>query len=361
MIDGSKALRKAVRQVFGNDVPVQRCTQHKQRNVLDLSPRARPPSRQSTVASGLEGDRPRLRAKVRLRHSLVDQRGEWQQRIRAVLYHHGFPRCSDLDLLTAAGRDWLTELSLPAAAREQITIALEMISALDAQIPAIDQSLRAYARRQTGTRALMGHYGIGSSPRSRSSPSSATPAGSPPPVCRALRRPGHHRAPSDLRRAPGHLSRQGPPVLRWALYEAAQAATRASSPTTPTTAKPRSGSGTTAPASRSRATSSNAATTPSKNSATRRSSPHKVSSCAPRPTSADAPRPAPGILLPPRPRGRPPKTERPHRNFPQREPITIMSPPGSQPESWTEISMGTRAHRPTLNNLRPQTGGLDRR
>ena len=28
VIDGSKALRKAVRQVFGNDVPVQRCVQH---------------------------------------------------------------------------------------------------------------------------------------------------------------------------------------------------------------------------------------------------------------------------------------------------------------------------------------------
>jgi len=35
---------------------------------------------------------------------------------------------------------------------------------------------------------------------------------------------------SDQRRAPGHLSRQGPPALRWALYEAAQAARRPSSP-----------------------------------------------------------------------------------------------------------------------------------
>jgi transposase len=33
-----------------------------------------------------------LRARVRLRHTLVDQRGEWQQRIQAVLYHHGFPQ-----------------------------------------------------------------------------------------------------------------------------------------------------------------------------------------------------------------------------------------------------------------------------
>ena len=38
VIDGSKAVRKAIRQVFGNDVPVQRCVQHKERNVLDHLP-----------------------------------------------------------------------------------------------------------------------------------------------------------------------------------------------------------------------------------------------------------------------------------------------------------------------------------
>ena len=35
---------------------------------------------------------------------------------------------------------------------------------------------------------------------------------------------------SDRHRAPGHLSRKGPPALRWALYEAAQVARRPSSP-----------------------------------------------------------------------------------------------------------------------------------
>ena len=40
VIDGSKGLRKAIRQVFGNDVPVQRCVQHKLRNVVEQSPRA---------------------------------------------------------------------------------------------------------------------------------------------------------------------------------------------------------------------------------------------------------------------------------------------------------------------------------
>jgi transposase len=35
---------------------------------------------------------------------------------------------------------------------------------------------------------------------------------------------------SDAHRAPGHLSRQGPPALRWALYEAAQRARFPASP-----------------------------------------------------------------------------------------------------------------------------------
>jgi transposase len=35
---------------------------------------------------------------------------------------------------------------------------------------------------------------------------------------------------SDTKRAPGRLSRQGSPLLRWALYEAARCAARAASP-----------------------------------------------------------------------------------------------------------------------------------
>jgi transposase len=35
---------------------------------------------------------------------------------------------------------------------------------------------------------------------------------------------------SDGKRPPGHLTRQGPPALRWALYEAATAAWRVASP-----------------------------------------------------------------------------------------------------------------------------------
>ena len=38
VIDGAKALRKAVRDVLGVDTPVQRCVRHKERNVLDHLP-----------------------------------------------------------------------------------------------------------------------------------------------------------------------------------------------------------------------------------------------------------------------------------------------------------------------------------
>ena len=44
VLDGAKALRKAVRDVLGVHTPVQRCIRHKERNVLDHLPeRDRPP------------------------------------------------------------------------------------------------------------------------------------------------------------------------------------------------------------------------------------------------------------------------------------------------------------------------------
>jgi hypothetical protein len=46
-----------------------------------------------------------LRARVRLRHTLSAQRGEWQQRIQAVLYHHGCPQRRNL--MTGEGQRWL--------------------------------------------------------------------------------------------------------------------------------------------------------------------------------------------------------------------------------------------------------------
>ena len=170
-----------------------------------------------------------LRARVRLRHALVNQRGEWAQRIQAVLYHHGCPQRRHL--MTRDGRAWLERQPLPDTAREQITVAIAMTDALDTQMAPIDKQLGAFARRQVGTRALMAHYWIGTLTsvvilaelgdvrRFSSSREAVRYAGLDITV---------HQ--SDQRRAPGRLSRQGPPALRWALFEAAQAARRAASP-----------------------------------------------------------------------------------------------------------------------------------
>lgn len=170
-----------------------------------------------------------LRARVRLRHTLVKQRSEWQQRIQATVYHHGLP--PRRGLLSAESRQWLANAPLPAAAREQVTVAFAMIDALEVQLALITQELRDYAGRQAGCRALMAHYGIGAltavtilaelgdARRFSSSREAVRYAGMDITV---------HE--SDVRRSPGRLSRQGPPALRWALFEAAQVARRTGSP-----------------------------------------------------------------------------------------------------------------------------------
>jgi transposase len=101
-----------------------------------------------------------LRARVRCRHMLVHQRTEWQQRMHAVLYHHGIPHARKL--LTLANRERVAALKLPAVATEQLTIAVEMIDAIDVQIGPVDVALRAYARTQPGCRTLIKERSTGS-------------------------------------------------------------------------------------------------------------------------------------------------------------------------------------------------------
>jgi transposase len=171
-----------------------------------------------------------LRARVRCRHTLLHQRTEWQQRMQAVLYHHGVPQSRGL--LKLEQRERIAALALPAAAHEQLAIALQLIDAIDLQLGPFDLSLRAYARKQTGCRTLTKEiYGVGQltavtilaelgdARRFQNSRDAVRYTGLDITV-----------RESDQRRAPGHLSRQGPPALRWALYEAAQAARRPSSP-----------------------------------------------------------------------------------------------------------------------------------
>jgi hypothetical protein len=59
-----------------------------------------------------------LRARVRLRHTPIEQHSECQQRIQAVLYHHGCPAWEDRRLTRGARIRYSTArrpLSVPDA------------------------------------------------------------------------------------------------------------------------------------------------------------------------------------------------------------------------------------------------------
>jgi transposase len=170
------------------------------------------------------------RSRARLRNTLVAERTSWTQRIRATLYHHGIPGAPD-ELRTLAGRRFLAALELPVDARERITIALEIIDLLDAQLAELERDLRALARRQAGCQALMTQYGmgeisslvtlceLGDVTRLHASRQAVRMAGIDI---------GVHR--SDRHAQLGKLTRQGSAPLRWALFEAAQSASHTTSP-----------------------------------------------------------------------------------------------------------------------------------
>jgi len=172
-----------------------------------------------------------LRTTVRLRKRLIDQRTAWQQRIHAALFHHGLPRPTQ-ELLSRGTRAWLEQAPLPPASRQALAVALRQIDHLDAELDPIDRWLRTLARRQPGCRALIAaHYGIGAitAPTILAELGDARRFGGGDQVVRATGLDITVYA-SDGKRSPGHLSRQGPEVLRWALFEAAKAAARPSSP-----------------------------------------------------------------------------------------------------------------------------------
>ena len=169
------------------------------------------------------------RTQVRLRHALVGARTGWQQRIHAILFHHGLPDRSYL--LTSDGRAWLASIQLPAVARGAVDLALRMIDCLDAELDLLDTQLARIARGQPGCKALQRRYGIGwltavaiwaefGDVRRFAN------------ARQAVRFTGLDItiSESDSKRARGHLARQGSPVLRWALHEAAMCAARPSSP-----------------------------------------------------------------------------------------------------------------------------------
>jgi transposase len=170
-----------------------------------------------------------LRTLGRLYCTLMDERRAWQQRIHAQLFHQGCPPITAL--LTEAGRTALARAELSVAGRQYVDTALRRIDELSAEIDPLRTQLVDFAKRQAGCRALQRQYGIGwlcaaviwaeigDAGRFSSSDQLVRFAGLDVTVYS-----------SDGKRAPGHLSRQGSPELRWAVFEAAKCAARRGSP-----------------------------------------------------------------------------------------------------------------------------------
>jgi transposase len=173
------------------------------------------------------------RERVRLYKSLLDQRRVWIQRIHAELFQHGIA-VPEGEIRTPSTRQWLAsdEVTLTPAARERIDVGYAMIDATDTAALPLKHQLQRFGMRQPGCRALVDtHFGIGGL--------TAVAVWSELGDCRRFSRSlqvVRHTGldvtvdASDLHRAGGYLSRQGPSTLRWALFEAGMCASRPGSP-----------------------------------------------------------------------------------------------------------------------------------
>jgi transposase len=174
------------------------------------------------------------RERVRLYKSLVDQRTQWVQRVHAELYQHGVA-VPEGAIRSETTRALLADLRVSPAARQRLATSYRMIDATDTEAQPLKRDLTRFGLRQPACRALaQAHYGIGGL--------IAVAVWSELGDCRRFSRSMQvvrHSGldvtvdASDRRRAGGHLSRQGPETLRWALYEAAKASARHAAPEHP--------------------------------------------------------------------------------------------------------------------------------
>ena len=175
------------------------------------------------------------RALLETYHDLRAEHTAWVQRIHAVFFHQGAPALGEAALRTDDDLEALRAAAaahLSPAGQLQVATALDMLAGLEARLGVLRHRLLAAARSLTGARVLAARlYGVG-------------PVTGLALTCRlggAWRFSSSRKAvrfagldvtvwSSDRKGPPGRLSRQGPEVLRWAVYEAGKTHARASAP-----------------------------------------------------------------------------------------------------------------------------------
>jgi transposase len=173
------------------------------------------------------------RALLEAYHDLRAEHTAWIQRIHAVLFHQGAPAFHDLSRAAApAELAALARACLSPAGQQQVMLCLRMLEVTGSELDGLRRQLTAAARSLHGARVLADSvYGV--------RPVTALAltcwlggAGWFTSARKAVRFAGLDITvhSSDGKRSPGHLSRQGPPVLRWAVYEAGKTHARGAAP-----------------------------------------------------------------------------------------------------------------------------------
>jgi len=172
------------------------------------------------------------RALLETYHDLRREHTAWVQRVHAVFFHQGAPHLGQGALAHPDAVRSAASACLSPAGQLQVAVALEMTAVLEERLHDLRRRLLDAARHLSGAKALAGRlYGVG--------PVTALAltcwlggAGRFSSSRKAVRFAGLDITvhSSDRKGPPGRLSRQGPPVLRWALYESGKAHARSCAP-----------------------------------------------------------------------------------------------------------------------------------
>jgi putative transposase len=136
VLDGAKALRKAVRDVLGSDTPVQRCVRHKERNVLEHLP---------------ERDRPLVRRRLRQAWALDDHAAALERlRLLASELDHSHPGAAASLREGMAETLTITRLGV----RGRLRRTLQSTNPCESMIETVRRTSRNVKRWQSGDMCL---------------------------------------------------------------------------------------------------------------------------------------------------------------------------------------------------------------
>lgn len=174
------------------------------------------------------------RARLQLYHDLRVEHTSWAKRIHATCFHQGATTLGEAGVIRGDRQRLISIVQdqLSTAGRLQVNTALSIMDTLAEHIDRVRHGLLGSARQIKGARALMADiYGVGP----LTSVALCAWLGGPHRFSssrRAVRFVGLDITvhSSDGKRSPGRLSRQGPEVLRWLLFEAAKTSARPCAP-----------------------------------------------------------------------------------------------------------------------------------